>query len=99
MAASGESLSDAAVARIERIGARRWRDGEGWVRTALTEDEVRNLSIRRGEKDGKFPRAGHSQEGRSCKAPPFSFRPVLVLCPLCAAEFAEEFAQESAHVP
>lgn len=43
-----ESLSDAAVARIERIARYTWRGEDGSARPFLSENEVINLSVRRG---------------------------------------------------
>jgi HD-GYP domain-containing protein (c-di-GMP phosphodiesterase class II) len=44
----GERMGDEDVARVRRIGAYRWRDVSGHEADFLTEDEVRNLSIRAG---------------------------------------------------
>ncbi len=44
----GEFMSDEAVARVEQIAARTWRDAEGEDQAFLTENEVYNLNIRRG---------------------------------------------------
>jgi HD-GYP domain-containing protein (c-di-GMP phosphodiesterase class II) len=48
-----ESLSDEAVARIERIAGRTWRGPNGEPRPFLSEDEVQNLSVRRGTLTGE----------------------------------------------
>ena len=44
----GERMRDEDIARIERIGAYRWRDVSGNEAAFLTEDELRNLTIRKG---------------------------------------------------
>ncbi|MDA0261128.1 MAG: GAF domain-containing protein [Proteobacteria bacterium] len=44
----GEMMADDDIARIERIANRRWRDVAGQERDLLSEEEVYNLSIRRG---------------------------------------------------
>jgi HD-GYP domain-containing protein (c-di-GMP phosphodiesterase class II) len=44
----GERMGDEDIARLRRIGAYRWRDVSGHEADFLTEDEVRNLSIRAG---------------------------------------------------
>jgi HD-GYP domain-containing protein (c-di-GMP phosphodiesterase class II)/DNA-binding response OmpR family regulator len=44
----GEYLGDEAIERVKRIAGRRWRDSEGDEQPFLTENEVYNLSIRRG---------------------------------------------------
>jgi HD-GYP domain-containing protein (c-di-GMP phosphodiesterase class II) len=44
----GEYLGDKAIVRIKRIASRGWRDGNGADQPFLTENEVYNLSIRRG---------------------------------------------------
>ncbi len=43
----GEFLDDQDIARIRAIGERRYRRGGAWV-LLLTEDEITNLSVRRG---------------------------------------------------
>jgi HD-GYP domain-containing protein (c-di-GMP phosphodiesterase class II) len=44
----GERMKDADVERVQRIAKRRWRDVAGHEADFLTEDEVRNLTIRAG---------------------------------------------------
>ncbi len=44
----GERMRDEDVERVKRIGRRRWRDVAGHEADFLTEDEVRNLTIRAG---------------------------------------------------
>ena len=44
----GEFLEPEHVTRIKDIARREWRDGEGNVRTLLTDDEAENLCISRG---------------------------------------------------
>jgi HD-GYP domain-containing protein (c-di-GMP phosphodiesterase class II) len=44
----GERMRDEDVARVSRIAERRWRDVAGHEAKFLTEDEVRNLTIRAG---------------------------------------------------
>jgi HD-GYP domain-containing protein (c-di-GMP phosphodiesterase class II) len=44
----GEFMADDKIARIERIAGYRWRGPEGDDQPFLSEDEVENLSIRRG---------------------------------------------------
>lgn len=43
-----EWLSDEAIQRIEDIGKRQWQDTDGEMKPLLTENEIYNLSIRRG---------------------------------------------------
>ena len=44
----GEMMADEDIARIEQIGKRRWHNGDGEQRDLLSEEEIYNLSIRRG---------------------------------------------------
>jgi HD-GYP domain-containing protein (c-di-GMP phosphodiesterase class II) len=44
----GERMRDEDVARVKRIGALRWRDTAGHEADFLTQDEVKNLTIRAG---------------------------------------------------
>ncbi|HEX4852825.1 HD domain-containing phosphohydrolase [Arenimonas sp.] len=44
----GEFMDDARVAAIQRIAAHRWRGPDGAEQPFLSEDEVENLTIRRG---------------------------------------------------
>jgi HD-GYP domain-containing protein (c-di-GMP phosphodiesterase class II) len=44
----GERMKDEDVARVQRIGAYRWRDSAGHEADFLTADEVKNLTIRAG---------------------------------------------------
>jgi HD-GYP domain-containing protein (c-di-GMP phosphodiesterase class II) len=44
----GERMSDEDVARVKRIAAYRWRDVTGHEANFLSEDEVKNLTIRAG---------------------------------------------------
>ncbi|MCU0865348.1 MAG: GAF domain-containing protein [Planctomycetes bacterium] len=43
-----EAMSDADVARIQALAAKSWIDGDGTERPLLDDDEVRNLTVRRG---------------------------------------------------
>ena len=43
-----EAMSDEDIARVYRIAAQRWRDVDGRDAPFLTDDEVKNLTIRRG---------------------------------------------------
>jgi HD-GYP domain-containing protein (c-di-GMP phosphodiesterase class II) len=44
----GERMKDEDVARVQRVAKRRWRDVSGHEADFLTEDEVKNLTIRAG---------------------------------------------------
>ncbi len=44
----GERMKDEDIARVQRIGKRRWRDVAGHEADFLTADEVKNLTIRAG---------------------------------------------------
>ncbi len=44
----GEFMSDQDIARVERLAQLEWEDAAGQVRPLLSEDEVMNLSIKRG---------------------------------------------------
>jgi len=46
--AGGEYMEDAAVDRVRRIAGYRWRDRHGGEQPLLTDDEVRNLCVRKG---------------------------------------------------
>jgi hypothetical protein len=44
----GERMKDEDIARVKRIAKLRWRDVAGHEADFLTEDEVKNLTIRAG---------------------------------------------------
>lgn len=44
----GEFLADEAIARLETLAKWRWRDRHGTTRSLITDDELMNLSIRKG---------------------------------------------------